>query len=189
MELLEWIIRKQSYLVLTSLSSFFGFTDFYCQPCQGELCVMWFFCLLSLVMCQHLFFRGFVMPFCCCFCCVSEVIVCLFSFSFLYYVQIKGTKIIFWVLQLVRSSPGRVSPDRKQFNLAIDEGHCRVETSVQVCGFQSLRLLLLGVKHQKPYYTEAKEEFFAKDCVLPQKHTSLELQLTSCHSNMFDLVK
>lgn len=137
-------------------------------------------------MCQHLFFRDFEMPFCCCFCCISEVIVCLFSFSFLDYVQIKGTKSIFSILQLVRNSPGRVVPDRKQFNLAIDEGHCRVETSVQVCGIQSLRLLLLGVKHQKPYYTETKEEFFAKCCVL---HISLELQLTSCQSNIFVLVK
>lgn len=152
MELLEWIIRKQSYLVLTSLSSFFClFYWFYCQPCQGELCVMWFFCLFSLIMCQDVFFRGFVMPFCCRFCCISEVIFCLFSFSFLDYVQIKGTKIIFSVLQLVRNSPGRVIPDRKQFNLAIGEGHCRMETFVQVCGIQSLRLLLLGVKHQKPY--------------------------------------
>lgn len=38
------------------------------------------------------------MPFCCCFCFISEVIVCLFSFSFLDYVQIKGTKIIYSVL-------------------------------------------------------------------------------------------
>lgn len=136
-----------------------------------------------------MFFRGFVMPFCFCFCCILEVIACLFSFSFPDYVQIKGKRIIFSVLQLVRNSPGRLIPDRKQFNLAVGEGHCRVETLVQVCGIQSLRLLLLGVKHQKPYCTQAKEAFFAKCCVLPQKHASLELQLMSCHSNIFDLVK
>lgn len=179
-------MRKQSYLVLTFLSSFFClFYWFYCQPCQGELCVIRFFCLLSLIMCQHVFQR-LCDAFFCCFCCISEVIVCLFSFSFLDYVQIKGTKIIFSVLQLVRNLPKRVIPDRKQFNLAVSEGCCRVETFVQVAGIQSLRLLLLRVKHQKPYYTQSKEEFFAKCCVLPQKHASLEL---TCQSNMFDLVK
>lgn len=102
------------------------------------------------------------MPFCCCFCCISEVIVCLFSFSFLDYVQIKGTKIIFSVLQLVRTSPGRVIPDRKQFNLAVDEGHCRVETFVQVCGIQSLRLLLLGGQAPKTVLHRGQGRFFCK---------------------------
>lgn len=51
------------------------------------------------------------MPFYCCFCCISEVIVCFFSFCFLDYVQIKGTKIIVSVLQLVRNSSGRAIPD------------------------------------------------------------------------------
>lgn len=74
------------------------------------------------------------MPFCSCFCCLSEVIVCLFSFSFLDYVQIKGTKIIFSILQLVRSPPGRVIPERKHFNLAVGVGRSRVKGFVQVCG-------------------------------------------------------
>lgn len=120
---------------------------------------------------------------------ISEVIACHFSFSFLDYVQIKVKKIIFSMLQLVRNSPVRFIPDRKQFNLAIGGGCCRVEPLLQVSAIQSLRLLLLGVKHQKPYYTQAKEAFFAKCCVLPQKHANLDWQEISCSSKVFDFVK
>lgn len=86
---------------------------------------------------------------------------------------------MFLVLQLVRNSPGRLIPGRKQFNLAIGEGCCKVETLVQVCVIQSLRLLLLGIKHQNSYYTQAKEAFFTKCCVLRQKQLGAAADLLS----------
>lgn len=165
---------------------------FYCQPCQGELCLI--FLSPHLVWwCAHL--------------CFSEVLWCLFAavsaghwehdktvnnrgyclplqlFLSSDNVQIKKKKksFIFSILQLVRNSPrgfvfGFFFFLTKQFNLAVGEGRCSVEALVQ-----SLQSKVIGcfcsVSNNKSCITRrANQAFFSKCCIVPQKHASSDWQ-------------
>lgn len=111
---------------------------------------------------------------------ISEVTVCLFSFSSLQAVQIKKKKeknnlcsqYYSWSEILQKG----VFSDRKQFNLAIGEGCCSLEALVQ-SPQSKVRGCFCSVSSNKSCITRrANQAFFAKCCIVPQKRASSDWQ-------------
>lgn len=102
---------------------------------------------------------------------ISEVTVCLFSFSSL-QTMCKLKKKKYHLCSQYYSWPEILRksffPDRKQFNLATAEGRCSVGGTCTVSAIQSRRLLLLPVEQQKLYYAQGLSSIFCNCCIVPR---------------------